>query len=167
MNYKTLNFFGFFVDDGTKDRKTLKLKGRCKPDGKPVSGYHLMGMWVPDLPSGGGKYRFGGDVTQTIRLPINTIRTPQSQHHFSSGYQPCAARLTSPRRLILACESKNTSKNKEECNPIADVWLNSWVGVSQTDLAANCSWQNNLSKIQTLMVWRLLFMKTLGSCKTP
>jgi hypothetical protein len=28
----------------------------------------------------------------------------------------------------------------------ADEWLISQVGVSQTDLAANCSWQNNLSK---------------------
>jgi hypothetical protein len=61
-----------------------------------------MGTWVPDLPSGGDSYRFGGDVTQTIRLPINTTRNPQSQHHFSSGYQPCTARLTSPRGLILA-----------------------------------------------------------------
>jgi hypothetical protein len=43
-----------------------------------------------------GNYRFGGDVIQTIRLPINKTRTPQSQHHFSSSYQPCAARLTSP-----------------------------------------------------------------------
>jgi hypothetical protein len=34
-----------------------------------------MGTWVPDLPSGGDSYRFGGDVTQTIRLPINTTRT--------------------------------------------------------------------------------------------
>jgi hypothetical protein len=57
---------------------------------------------VPDLPSGEDNYRFGGDVTQTIRLPINTTRTTQSQHHFSSGYQPCAARLTSPRGLIPA-----------------------------------------------------------------
>jgi hypothetical protein len=55
-----------------------------------------------DPPSGEGNYRFGGDVTQTIRLPINTTRTPQSQHNFSSGYQPCAARLTSPRGLIPA-----------------------------------------------------------------
>ena len=30
------------------------------------------------------------------------------------------ARSTSPRRLILACESKNTSKNKKECNQFAD-----------------------------------------------
>jgi hypothetical protein len=26
----------------------------CEPDGKPVSAYHLMGTWVPDLPSGEG-----------------------------------------------------------------------------------------------------------------
>ena len=32
----------------------------------------------------------------------------------------------------------------------ADEWLISQVGVSQTDLAANCSWQNNLSKTQTV-----------------
>jgi hypothetical protein len=55
----------------------------------------LIGTGVPDLPSGEDNYRFGGDVTETIRLPINTTRTPQSQHHFSSGYQPCVARLTS------------------------------------------------------------------------
>jgi len=29
-------------------------------------------------------------------------------------------RLTSPRRLILACTTKNTSKNKKESNQIAD-----------------------------------------------
>ena len=28
--------------------------------------------------------------------------------------------LTSPRRLILACATKNTSKNKKESNQIAD-----------------------------------------------
>jgi hypothetical protein len=62
----------------------------------------VIGTGVPDLPSGEGNYRFGGDVTQTIRLPINTTRTPQSEHHFSSSYQPCTARLTSPRGLIPA-----------------------------------------------------------------
>jgi hypothetical protein len=30
----------------------------------------VMGTWVPNLPSGGDSYRFGGDVTQTIRRPI-------------------------------------------------------------------------------------------------
>jgi len=39
---------------------------------------NVMGTGGPKLPSGGGNYRFGGDVTQTIRLLINTIRTPQS-----------------------------------------------------------------------------------------
>jgi hypothetical protein len=35
----------------------------------------LIGMGVPDLPLGEGNYRFGGDVIQTIRLPINKTRT--------------------------------------------------------------------------------------------
>ena len=65
------------VDYGTKD-KTLEVKNRCKSDGKPVFEYHLMGIGGPDLPSGGGNYRFGGDVTQTIRFLIDTIGTPQS-----------------------------------------------------------------------------------------
>jgi hypothetical protein len=73
----------------------------------------LISTGGPDLLSGGGNYRFGGDVTQTIRLPINTIRTPQSQHHISSGYQPYAARLTSPRGLILACESKTQTRTRK------------------------------------------------------
>jgi hypothetical protein len=51
----------------------------------------VIGTGVPDLPSCEDNYRFGGDVTQTIRLLINTTRTPQSQHHFSSGYQSCTA----------------------------------------------------------------------------
>jgi hypothetical protein len=38
----------------------------------------VIGTGVPDLPLGEDNYRFGGDVTQTIRLPINTTRTPQS-----------------------------------------------------------------------------------------
>jgi hypothetical protein len=37
----------------------------------------VIGTGVLDLPSGEGNYRFGGDVTQTTRLPINTTRTPQ------------------------------------------------------------------------------------------
>ena len=72
-----------------------------------------MGTGGPDLSLGGDNYRFGGDVAQTIRLPINTIRTPQSQHHFSFGYQPCVARLTSPRRLILACELNTQARTRK------------------------------------------------------
>ena len=66
--------------DGLWDerQKTLKVEDRCKPDGKPVSEYHLMGTWGSNLLLGGGNYRFGGDVTQTIRFLIDTIGTPQS-----------------------------------------------------------------------------------------
>ena len=35
-------------------QKTLEVKDRCKPDGTPVSEYHLMGTGGPDLPSGYG-----------------------------------------------------------------------------------------------------------------
>jgi hypothetical protein len=48
-------------------------------------------------------------------------------------------RLTSPRRLILACATKNTSKNKKEHNQIANERLSHEVGVSQTDERQNCS----------------------------
>jgi hypothetical protein len=75
-------------------------------------------------------------MTQAIWLPINKTWACNRSTTSSLGYQPCAARLTSPRRLILAYESKNTSKNKKKRNQIADVWLISWVGVSQTDTAA-------------------------------
>ena len=47
-------------------------------------------------------------------------------------------RLTSPRRLIPACATKNTSKNKKERNQIADERLISRVGVSQTEERRNC-----------------------------
>ena len=72
-------------------------------------------------------------------------------------------RLTSPRRLIPACATKNTSKKKER-NQIADEWLSHKVGVSQTDERRNCSWQNNLSKTQTLMEERWLFMTRNKMC---
>jgi hypothetical protein len=64
----------------------------------------------PDLPSDGVTIDLVEMSRKMIRLPINTIRTPQSQHHFSSSYQPCAARLTSPRGLFLACESKTQTR---------------------------------------------------------
>lgn len=90
---------------------------------------------------------------KSIRLPNNTFRTPQSQHHVSSGYQPCAARLTSPRRLILACESKNTSKNKEEHNGIADVLFSTRkLGSHKPMNGETVQDRINLSKTQTLMV---------------
>jgi hypothetical protein len=88
-----------------------RRRGRGGDDQQRERG--VIGTRVPDLPSGEDNYRFGGDVTQMIRLPINTTRTPQSQHHFSSGYQPCTARLTSPRGLIPARESKTQARTRK------------------------------------------------------
>jgi hypothetical protein len=128
-----------------------------QPDGNTwVSDYHLIWMGGPNLPSGGVTIDLVEMSRKTIRLPINTIQTPQSQHHFSSGYQPCAARLTSPRGLFHACESKTQGRiRKNTIWEIADDSLSTRVGVSQTDLSVNCSWQNNLSKTH-IKWWQLL-----------
>jgi hypothetical protein len=75
----------------------------------------LIGTGVPDLPSGEDNYRFGGDVTQTIRLPINTtspaIAAPLllwlSTVH-------CAIDLTTSANSCLRIE--DTSTNKKEHN---------------------------------------------------
>jgi len=59
-------------------------------------------------------YRFVNYPTQAIRLSINKTRARNRSTMPSLGYQMCAARLSSPRRLILACELKNTSVNKKD-----------------------------------------------------
>jgi hypothetical protein len=61
-------------------------------------------------------YQFVDNPTQAIRLPINKTRARNRSSMSSLDYQPCAARLTSLRRPILAYESKNTSKNEKERN---------------------------------------------------
>jgi hypothetical protein len=61
-------------------------------------------------------YRFVDNPTQAIQLPINKTQARNQSTMLSLGCQPCVAELTSPRSLILACESKNTSKGKEERN---------------------------------------------------
>ena len=57
---------------------------------------------------------------KSIRLSNNTIRTPAITAPRLLWLSTGVAWLTSPRRLILTCESKNTIKNKEECNQFAD-----------------------------------------------
>jgi hypothetical protein len=64
-------------------------------------------------------YQFVDSTTQPIRLSINKNRAHNRSNMSSLGYQLCDAQLTSPRRLTLSYESKNTSKNKEERNKIA------------------------------------------------
>lgn len=42
-----------------------------------------------DLSSDEDDYRFGGNFTHMIWLPINMIQTLQLQHYVYSSYQPC------------------------------------------------------------------------------
>jgi hypothetical protein len=58
---------------------------------------------------------------KSIWLPNNTFKNSAIAAPHLLRLSTGVARPTSPRRLILAGESKNTSKNKEECNTIADV----------------------------------------------
>ena len=48
--YRAGNKYGGGLWD--ERQKTLEVKDRCKPDGTPVSEYHLMGTGGLDLPSG-------------------------------------------------------------------------------------------------------------------
>ena len=65
-----------------------------------------------------------------IRLSNNTIQNPAIEAPRVN--RRCAVDLTKKVKSF-ACESKNTSKNKEECNQFVDEILISRVGVSQTD----------------------------------
>ena len=107
-------------------------------------------------------YQLVDNTTWAIWLPINKIRTRHRSTMLSLGYQLCVAWLTSPRRLIFICESKNTSKNKREHYSIKEIFgLSTRMWGFTNQWRQNCFWQINLSKTQTLMVWQLLYMKTL------
>lgn len=80
-----------------------------------------MGTGGPDLPSGGDNYRFGGNETQVD--PASEQHDPKPRNRSTTSPLVINRRCTvdlAKKAKILACESKNTSKNKEECNQIAD-----------------------------------------------
>jgi hypothetical protein len=81
----------------------------------------LMEARVPDLPKGSDIRRFGEVATQIDPASERHVQNPAITAPRLLRLSTGVARPTSPRRLIIACESKNTSKNKEECNTIADV----------------------------------------------
>jgi hypothetical protein len=89
----------------------------------------------PDLPRGRGK-SIGGDLNVDDEGSEQNFKLLQSLHHCSIGYQSVWHELTSPRRLIPASAIENTRKNKVDAIWIADEWLSSHVGVSQTVMMA-------------------------------
>jgi hypothetical protein len=76
----------------------------------------MIGTGVPDHPSGEDNYRFGGDVTQTIRLPINMTRNPAIAAPLLLWLSTvrCAIDLATKANPCLQIE--DTSKNKKEHN---------------------------------------------------
>jgi hypothetical protein len=70
--------------------------------------------WIPDLLKGSDNYRFGWIRDTPIRLQIQRNEPCNLSTTNPLVINLAAARLTSPRRLTLACESKNTSKCTEK-----------------------------------------------------
>ena len=158
-------FFLVFSVDDRKNTKT-KLKGSVNLT------VHLK-LWLPlDVDKGSrSSERFlvswFGRRRHTNR---SGFRTARSKPRNRSTTSPLV--INRPKTIDLAEKAnpclriKNTSKNNEECNTIADVWLNSrsW-GLTNRWTAKLFMNRIDLSKTQTLMVWRRLYMNTLGSYK--
>jgi hypothetical protein len=70
--------------------------------------------WIPDLSKGSDNYRFGWIRDTPIRLQIQRNEPCNLSTTNPLVISRAIARLTSPRRLTLACESKNTSKCTEK-----------------------------------------------------
>jgi hypothetical protein len=70
--------------------------------------------WIPDLPKGSDNYRFRWIRDTPIRLQIQRNEPCNLSTTNPLVINLAAARLTSSRRLTLACESKNTSKCTEK-----------------------------------------------------
>jgi hypothetical protein len=85
------------------------------------SGLNVMEARVPDLPKGSDIRRFGEVATQIDPASEQHVQNPAIIAPRLLRLSTGVARPTSPKSLILACKSKNTSKNKKECNTIADV----------------------------------------------
>jgi hypothetical protein len=67
-------------------------------------------------PLRGGDRSIGGDLDVGEEGSEQTTVTLQSLHHSSVFPNTCAHELASPRRLIRTSATRNTSKNRKECN---------------------------------------------------
>ena len=96
-------------------RKNTRTRGiRCEPDGKPLLWLPHDMTWILDLPKGSDNYRFEWIRDTPIRLQIQRNEPCNLSTMNPLVINLAVARLTSPRRLTLACESKNTSKCTEK-----------------------------------------------------
>jgi len=83
---------------------------------------------------GSGNSRFCGNETQID--PASEQHDPKPRNRSTTSPLVINWHYTvelTKKTKSFACELKNTSKNKEECNQFADERLISRVGVSQTD----------------------------------
>jgi hypothetical protein len=81
---------------------------------RATPGWRADKTWLSDLPKGSNNYRFGWIRDTPIRLQIQRNEPCNLSTTNPLVISRAATRLTSPRRLTLACESKNTSKCTEK-----------------------------------------------------
>ena len=74
----------------------------------------LMGTWVPDLPSGSGYLSLYAEGDTPIRLQILRPESSNLSTATPLVINRITTQLTSPRRLIPASATYNTSKNSKE-----------------------------------------------------
>ena len=87
---------------------------------KAMKRLRLVDRFGFNLPKGSGNYRLGGVVSQVDSASEQHVLIPAIAASRLLWLSTGGAQSTSPRRLILACESKNTRKNKKDYNQIAD-----------------------------------------------
>jgi hypothetical protein len=117
-NYE-LWFFCFFIG--------YRMNAETKNYGIEVT-WRWPNLWLP-LDGDGDSWssirwricQFGGARDTWSSFLSVRLNPLQSQHHTTSGYQPDAARLTLPWRLIPYLRIENTSKNKEDA-----IWNCGW-----------------------------------------
>lgn len=81
--------------------------------------WQLMCTRVPDLPKGSDKQRFGRsrDTNRSGFLNAHAIEPRNRSTTSPLVITRVETRMTSPRRLIPVCQSKNTNKNEIEKQP--------------------------------------------------
>lgn len=101
---------------------------------------------MPHLLSGKDNYRFDGNLTQTIRFFINTIRTLQLQHSVSFIYQPCWSMIGHVKNAnpYVWIEKHNQEQEKQQLNCRRMINQELEVRVPWTNKQQNYNDKNNL-----------------------
>src|SRR6266508_3644592 len=108
-------------------------------------------MIRPDLPR--GKVKSVEVEISTLMIQGSEPTAPHNHYTTATLVINRVKRMTSPRRLIPASETENTSKNRKVA--IKTVLISKW-GLTSRSTATLFDDRINLSKTRTLKWWQLL-----------